>query len=559
MRPAHKGMTVLHATLAALQARLDLVFPSQNFVQVVLPPKITPVAWKELTRRTPMIGLGWDSIDPMKPASRLLSGVSRWSVFVVVRNQRGPEPRLLGDRLGPGLFDLVQAAAGVLHGHTIDQVGTCFVTGVHNAIGADWDMEDLVLACLTVEVGATLPNASELVEEPAGILKSLGVSWTFPAFPAGDALQDTPMPFGGRNPRPPLGAIRFDADYEPGSALSAANLAALQPPQFQHRAPFWASVDESGVLTINADTAVLPTGGVGAQAVMDAEIAAVRRAGTAIDFWAFLAHSPGLDGSRALQLYLASERRGQINFCLIADMADLWWNGEGALPALGIYAGYTAQPGYQALPDGRKLFFVLDSGAADVAARYGGNAGLFPAMQVLRAAIQSASGCGACLVLMCPDLTRAAALLDAGAFDAISAYAVPPSVSAPTPYAVLTQSLHAWWDAAADLGVPVVPPLMTNFDPSPRAVTPDAAMWGGESSLSPDAYFVAGTPAEIAAHFGDGRAWLAQQPQQIALIAYAWNEDTENNACLWPTYVAGQPWGDTSRLDALRQHDKETA
>lgn len=544
--------TVLHATLAALQAQLALVFPPAQFIQVILPPKLTAPAWRELTRRTPMIGIGWNSVTPLQPPSRILTGTTRWSVFLVVRNQAGPAPRFLGDALGPGLFDLVSAAAGVLHGHTIPGIGTAFVTGVSNTVGMDWDMEDLVLACLDLDVGATLPTASSLVAQTGeGILKELGITWTVPDAP--DAAVSETDAISAAPPRAPLGVIRFDADYEPGSALSNANLACLQPPQFQYRAPFWAS-DAGGTLSIDADTAVIPAGtygagGSGAQAVMDAEIGAIGLAGPAIDFWAFLGHSAGQDGSRALGLYLSSSLRSQINFALIADLADLWW-GSAALPALATYAGYTAQEGYQSLPDGRKLFFLLDSGAADVATRYGGTAGLFPMVQALRQAIHTASGSAACLVLMCPDLTRAASLLDAGCGDAVSAYAVMGATSGPTPYAALAATARAWWDAAADLGVPVVPPVMTGWAPSPRAVTPNA-LWGAESGYSPSDYYLPGTPAQIAAHVASARDWLARQPQQIAAIAYAWNEDTENNGCLWPGFVAGQPAGDASRLAAL--------
>jgi hypothetical protein len=191
MSPPPFVPTVLHTTLAALQAQLALVFPANEFIQVVLPPKITPGAWKELTRRTPMIGLGWDAFAPESPSSRRLIGDTTWSIFLVVRNQAGPTPRFLGDALGPGLFDLVSAAAAVLHGHTIWGVGTAFVTAINNTIGMDWDMEDLVLACLSVKVGATLPTAADLVADTgAGILQEMGITWTFPHDPSVTVVTD---------------------------------------------------------------------------------------------------------------------------------------------------------------------------------------------------------------------------------------------------------------------------------------------------------------------------------------------------------------------------------
>ena len=187
MSPPPFVPSVLHATLAALQARLALVFPPDLFDQRILPPKITQAVWKELTRRTPVVGIGWDGLVPDKPPSRRLVGETAWSVFLVVRNAGGPSTQLVGDALGSGLFDLVNAGAAVLHGHSIPEIGPIFVTSADNVVSPDWDMEGLVVACLALRVGATLPTASDLVADTTeGILKTLSITWRFPNAPAAD-------------------------------------------------------------------------------------------------------------------------------------------------------------------------------------------------------------------------------------------------------------------------------------------------------------------------------------------------------------------------------------
>jgi len=170
------GGTELHATYAGLNARLDLVFPSNVFARAVVPPKLNAAVWRELTRVTPLVGIGWNGIH-VKPEMRGLVGVSSWTVFLVARNVSGPTGRMLGDAKGVGLFDMIQAGAAVLHGATIADVGTVLVRAIENTVGTEWDMADLTLACIDLEVGITLPSAYEVVGEDTGILQTLGITW----------------------------------------------------------------------------------------------------------------------------------------------------------------------------------------------------------------------------------------------------------------------------------------------------------------------------------------------------------------------------------------------
>ena len=98
----------------------------------------------------------------------------------------------------------------------------------------------------------------------------------------------------------------------------------------------------------------------------------------------------------------------------------------------------------------------------------------------------------------------------------------------------------------------VVPPLTFGWDYQPR-IGGSPIYFGGEASGDPNAYWLAPTPDEIARHVADGIAWLRANepdaPAQIA-IAYAWNEFTEGG-WLCPTFLAGQPAGDTTRIAAL--------
>jgi hypothetical protein len=531
--------TPFHATLAGLNARLDLVFPATTFGRPIVNPKLTTGEWKELTQRTPLVGIGWDALAPTSPESRLYVGTTKWTVFLVARNVAGPLQRLAGDALGVGLWDMVTAATAVLHGATIPDVGTAFVSSVQSMVSEAWDMENLVLACLDVSVGVTMTTAAAAAaaanpgqDDGVGLLQTLGITWSLD----GGAQVEDDGPIVPVVPRARIGAIRWDAWYALGSDLTNAVTADLTPPQFQDRLPFWATVS-GGTVVIDG----------GHQAVIDAEIAQAASAG--LDFWAFLGHAPGTPERTAFDLYLTSGQRSRIGFCLIESMSDLWF-GDAPQPSFAACAAATAEAGYVRVLGSRPLLFILDSGDADIALRYGSWAGLGVALHQLRGAVAAAAGTPPYLVLLCPDIDRAASLALLVPFDAIGAYAAPPAPNGPAPYSALRSWLVNWWDAAAAAG-PIVPPLMAGWAPSPRAVTPNALL-GEQNSPVPD-LIARATPADLAAHVAEGLAWMAANPgvapAQIGLL-YAWNEFDEGG-WVCPTYVAGTPAGDATRIAAL--------
>lgn len=531
----------LSASFSAIQAQLQLVFPATKFQFRVIPGTLTARVWSELTARTPAVLLGWEGFAPRKPASRRLIGSSSWAVFVVVRNQGGPTQRLVGDTAGPGLLDMVRAAAAVLHGHTATGIGTLFVTSVSQVSSTDWDMEELAVARVSFDIeGTELASASDLVpDSSAGILRQLDIGWDF----APDLLTTTDRIGAPRPARPRLGAIRWDAWYAPASALTEAVEADLTPAIYQARAPFFATATSDGTLSFNPSQ-----WGTGAQSVMDTEIAYAVEAG--LEFWAFLGHDLSAPESTALDLYLASSLRSELGFCLIEDATDLWSNGAPTVSFADVVAK-VQQAGYVTVLDGRPLIFILDAGDLATTASFGGTAGLGAAMAELRRAVQAGCGRLPYLVIQCPETDRAAELLLDAGFDALSAYAVPPWPVGTESYASLRGALQSWWHIAADHHLPIVPPLMAGWDPSPRVTTPNALF--GSESTPPQALVTNVTADEIAEHVREGLAWVRAHPDVaetgIALL-YAWNEHDEGG-WIAPTYLAGTPLGDPSRVTAL--------
>lgn len=333
-----------------------------------------------------------------------------------------------------------------------------------------------------------------------------------------------------------VGAIRYDAWDAPASALTIAEAAALSQAAYTARAPFWASVAGSTV-TLPAATA----------ARMTTEIQLAANAG--LDFWAFLGWAPGDPANAALDLYRASAGRALIGFCMIENMQGLYYLGTW-LPNVARTIGLMAEAGYRKHA-GRPVLFINAMSDADIVARFGSLAATATVFAGLRSQCIAAGVGNPYIVVMDGWHVRAASLAAYGA-DAATSYAALGTISTPTAYASLAASVEQWRIDLAATGVDVVVPLTAGWDPRPR-IGGSATYFGDQATGNPLAYYQQPTPAELAQHVADGIAWLRRNPNvapaQIALL-YAWNEFTEGG-WICPTYVAGSPDGDESRINAL--------
>ncbi len=152
----------------ALQFRLEAAFPLTLFQHSFVPAKLDAKEWIKLTTRTPFVGLGWNEVSPTKSTSRLFDGASTWSVFLTTKNNFSIGDRYFGDSQGqqnaPGLFAMVQMAIAVLHGMTIDGVGTVNVVRASNAYGEGWD-ENMATCVIDLAV-ATVISPSDAITAP---------------------------------------------------------------------------------------------------------------------------------------------------------------------------------------------------------------------------------------------------------------------------------------------------------------------------------------------------------------------------------------------------------
>ena len=150
-----------------------------------------------------------------------------------------------------------------------------------------------------------------------------------------------------RADRPSVGAIRWDAWYDPADgAVARAVEVALGPATYHDRMPFFGRETGQDSVRIDGDL----------QAVIDREIVAASRAG--LDYWAFMGYAPDDPMTNALNLYLASASCRQIAFCMIGSIANGGTRAHVSERTTHELA-LMKEDGYVRVLEGRPLYYLL--------------------------------------------------------------------------------------------------------------------------------------------------------------------------------------------------------
>lgn len=330
-----------------------------------------------------------------------------------------------------------------------------------------------------------------------------------------------------RSPALPLvGAIRWDAWT--GGAVTDIVQRTLGPEKFHARLPWFAEV--------SGDQQVKIAGG--RQIIMETEIAFAARAG--LDYWAFLLYPESDVMSVSLQHYLKSQRRKDIQFCVILHNAmkvsDDQWPRE-----LQRLIQLIKEPGYVRVLNGRPLVFEFDGLTIGAGQQR---------FDEFRAAAKKENLNPYCVFMGWNPVSDWAAQSCRG-FDAVSHYArasdLPPDFAG-----LVRENEEWWWQPSAKEQIPYIPLVTTGWNKEPRKDNP--VPWEvGHGYLNQTVFIPSANPDEIAQHLRRGLDFVRKNPQTChakAVIMYAWNEHDEGG-WLAPTWTPqGRP--DTSRLDAIR-------
>jgi len=330
-----------------------------------------------------------------------------------------------------------------------------------------------------------------------------------------------------------VGAIRWDAWYDPQGPVGKATTISLSPPEYRFRLPFFAKIRPDSTVEIDGNR----------ESVMDREIDYAVRAG--LSYWAFVAYAPDSPMSNALRLYLQSTKKDQLKFCILSEIAA-WAHPE----ITEWHIKLIAEPTYQTVLDHRPLYFLGPFNDAFIEKNWGGLTQVRPLVEAFRQKIQTSGIANPYIVALHQDAKIAAHYADVLGCDAISAYAVNHNEHAAS-FSRLVEEARKEWQEHADTGLSVVPMVTTGFDRRPRIDHP--VPWEPTPQNPADyrgIYYETAQPEEIQRELEDCLAWMGQNKSSVpaeAVLVYAWNENDEGG-WLIPT---GQ--SDQSRLDAVEK------
>jgi len=175
--------TQLHRVAAAIEARLRLAFPSPMFDVALMPPLPTVKEFQRLTHRKPFLGIAWAGFKAAEKVGRTLHGDADWILYVVVDNP-DTRRRFEGDSRGVGLWGMVSAAAFLLHGWTLDALGTASITAIDSLVKEEWGDETTAIAGIGLSI-PLIPGAGFAADTLDDFLR-LHCVWSMPA-PEGSA------------------------------------------------------------------------------------------------------------------------------------------------------------------------------------------------------------------------------------------------------------------------------------------------------------------------------------------------------------------------------------
>lgn len=336
-------------------------------------------------------------------------------------------------------------------------------------------------------------------------------------------------------------AIRWDVGAYDTTPSSVAELNTLRQPEFHGRAPWYATVQDTNSLAITST-----------QATMNQEIAFANAAG--ITGWAFLRYinisSPTLGGD-AVTRFQASGVKGPLKYVSMEQNGTLGTTATyhtGGLAnrlrneMLQSYYG-TVSVGAVTRP---LMFYLYDP--ATLAANYTNLAGLKTVLDYVRAGCIAVGLNTPYIVLLYFDVSGGpddvATIATALGADAIGNYLPFRPYNYNGTYQDVRDAAVAYWAAQRTRAIAgshgLVPTAMTGWNPAPRLQMPVPweASIGQRSWVGHKKVFAFPTDAELAAHIGQVKSFIAANPTECeanTALIYAWNEHGEAGRVLCPS------------------------
>jgi len=167
----------------AVEAKLRTFFKPKVWEFAIVPDPMSIAEFKSVTRKTPLLALGWRSFNP---ASKSNGRRGQYDIAlrltVVVKNQLNADKRFKGDAAGPGLFPAALAAMLLLNGHSVPDLGTFFVTATAQAYADGYDDLNAAIATIDLSIMVTIGDVTGELASAPDFLRALS---TFEPWPDG--------------------------------------------------------------------------------------------------------------------------------------------------------------------------------------------------------------------------------------------------------------------------------------------------------------------------------------------------------------------------------------
>lgn len=175
LTPATLDTAPIRLTEPHLVARLRLAFPERAFEIQRCNPTMTVREFERLARLSPFIGIAFTGFKTASSSGRRLDGVMNWRLILIVKIS-DLERRFKGDPRDIGMDAMVDVASVLLHGWTIDDVGSVSVSNA-NAVFADgYEADDVSIVQIDFEVAYSASPAALALKTP-GDLEMLAINW----------------------------------------------------------------------------------------------------------------------------------------------------------------------------------------------------------------------------------------------------------------------------------------------------------------------------------------------------------------------------------------------
>ena len=347
--------------------------------------------------------------------------------------------------------------------------------------------------------------------------------------------------------RPTVGIIRWDAwnqvngDYDEISYYVNRD---MSPQHWHYRLPFYAKVDSANNVSFNNNQ----------QSQLDQEIKYAHSAG--IDYFAFdiyckygksCATNSTLcqfycnttshnycpeDPSYGLDLYLSSSYKHLINFTLIL-LGSPTCDPQNAQ----IYVDLMKQPTFQTVLDNRPLVYLFQFNQNEADECGGWSAAKSAYDNIRKLAMNNGLNNPYFVYMNGKPQTAYTNMVNLG-FDAISSYALAGGTNPEgAPFSDQVQRAKTYWNNATMNNYTLVPPIPTGWDPRPRYENPPP--WTHEGPN----HYLQPTDTELQEFVKDCIDFTCEYGDNVTeaqtMIMYAWNECSENGACVIPTLGNG--------------------